>query len=73
MKRYEKILNLERRNKNRWDAAGITGREAIQLYEMWKKMDKIMNKKNLYDRYANKLAEAQDNIRDLLEMSGRLK
>lgn len=73
MKRYENILNLERRNKNRWDAAGITGREAIQLYEMWKKMDKIMNKKNLYDRYANKLAEAQENIRDLLEMSGRLK
>lgn len=73
MKRYEKVLNLDRQAGNRWNAAGITAREAIQLYEMWKKLDKIASKKNLWVRHERMLRETQDNIREILDNAGRLK
>ena len=71
MKRSD--LDLRRQSGNRWIASGITAREAIQLYEIWNKLDKLANKKSLWVRLANQLAVARDEIRDVIELSGRLK
>ena len=73
MKRYEKVLNLSRQTGNRWQAAGITAREAIQLYEMWKKMEKIRTKPKLWVSHEKDLEQARRRILRVLGMAGRLK
>lgn len=74
MNRYDKILNLDKISGNQYTgAAGITGREAIQLYEIWKKLNKLAYKNNLYIRHRADLEMSMDAIRKVLKESGRLK
>jgi ABC-type branched-subunit amino acid transport system ATPase component len=70
--RYEGILNLKRQTGNRWNAAGITAREAVQLYEMFKKLDKLKKKKHLWVRHRMDLDDAITKIIKVLDDAGRL-
>jgi hypothetical protein len=73
MKRYENVLDLKRQSGNRWNAAGITGREAIRLYEMARGIEKILDKKSLWVRHRRSLQLARDTIMQTLSDAGRLK
>lgn len=72
MRGYEGKLNLKRQTNNRWNAAGITAREAIQLYEMFKKLDKLKRKNNLWVRHKTDLDDAITKIIKVLDDAGRL-
>ena len=66
-------LDLKPQKGNQHNSQGITAREAKQIYEMARKLQKIQDKPNLFIGYSSMIQDLKDKMKELLIRSSRLK